>query len=55
MYVDIMRMGKYEINYYYHAIDEATFDHILALALDTHSTALVLSTAIPRAGDWLGL
>ena len=36
-----------------HAIDRATFDHLLSLAPDTRSKALALSTAISHAGDWL--
>ena len=38
-----------------HAIDEATFDHLLASAADTRTKALVLSTTIPHAGDWLNV
>ena len=37
------------------AIDEATFDHLLASAADTRSKALVLSTSIPHAGDWINV
>ena len=36
-----------------HAIDQATFDHLLSLVPDTRSKALALSTAISHAGDWL--
>ena len=37
------------------AIDEATFDHLLASAADTRTKALVLSTSIPHAGDWINV
>ena len=36
-----------------HAIDEASYTHLIAGAPDTRSRALALSTAIPHAGDWL--
>ena len=37
------------------AIDEATFDHLLASAADTRSKALVLSSSIPYASDWINV
>ena len=37
------------------AIDEATFEHLQASVADTRSKALVLSTSIPHAGDWINV
>ena len=37
------------------AIDEASFNKLIASAPDTRSRALALSSAIPHAGDWLNV
>ena len=38
-----------------HSIDEASFHHLLSSAPSTHPRALVLSSALPHAGDWLNV
>ena len=38
-----------------HAIDEASFQHLLSSADSNRSRALVLSSALPHAGDWLNV
>ena len=38
-----------------HSIDEATFDHLLATTTNVRHRALVLSTSLPHAGDWLSV
>ena len=37
------------------SIDEASLDHLLSTAPDPRSRALALSTALPKAGDWLNV
>ena len=37
------------------AIDQCNFDHLLEDSPDLRSRALLLSTSIPHAGDWLGV
>ena len=36
-----------------HSIDKASFQHLLSSAPSTRPRALVLSSALPHAGDWL--
>ena len=38
-----------------HAIDEASFQHLLSSADSNRSRALALSSALPHAGDWLNV
>ena len=38
-----------------HSIDEASFQLLLSSAPSTRSRALVLSSALPHAGDWLNV
>ena len=38
-----------------YAIDQSNFDHLLKDSPDLQSRALLLSTSIPHAGDWLGV
>ena len=37
------------------SIDEAVYDHLISTAPDTRSRALVLSSSLPHAGDWLNV
>ena len=39
----------------FHSMDEASFQHLLSSAPSTHPRALVLSSALPHAGDWLNV
>ena len=38
-----------------YCIDEAVYNQLLSAAPDTRSRALVLSTSLPHAGDWLNV
>ena len=37
------------------SIDEAVYDHLISTAPDTRSRALILSSSLPHAGDWLNV
>ena len=38
-----------------HSIDEASFQHLLSSAPSTRPRAVILSSALPHAGDWLNV